>query len=113
MRVMRALALAGVALAGLIAAALTQVGVRRDAAFLCFGVAAVPWLLALRAVRHAGSPATRAQVAWIGLVALVLRAPCLVHVPIGSDDHHRYLWDGRVQRAGIDPYRHAPAAPEL
>lgn len=33
--------------------------------------------------------------------------------PRSSDDLYRYIWDGRVQRAGIDPYRYAPAAPEL
>src|SRR5438552_1907374 len=30
-----------------------------------------------------------------------------------SSDPYRYLWDGRVQHAGISPYRYAPAAPEL
>jgi len=33
--------------------------------------------------------------------------------PRSSDDLYRYLWDGRVQAAGIDPYRYVPAAPEL
>lgn len=30
-----------------------------------------------------------------------------------SSDPYRYLWDGRVQWAGVNPYRHPPAAPEL
>lgn len=30
-----------------------------------------------------------------------------------SDDVYRYLWDGRVQAAGINPYRHAPRDPAL
>lgn len=30
-----------------------------------------------------------------------------------SDDLYRYAWDGRVQAAGIDPYRYPPADPEL
>ncbi len=30
-----------------------------------------------------------------------------------SSDVYRYLWDGRVQLAGVSPYRYAPAAPEL
>lgn len=38
----------------------------------------------------------------------VLPAPVVL-----SSDLYRYLWDGRVQRAGINPYRYAPAAPEL
>ena len=30
-----------------------------------------------------------------------------------SSDLFRYVWDGRVQRAGVNPYRHPPSAPEL
>ncbi len=30
-----------------------------------------------------------------------------------STDPYRYLWDGRVQHAGVNPYRYAPAALEL
>ncbi len=30
-----------------------------------------------------------------------------------SSDLFRYFWDGRVQLAGINPYRYPPAAPEL
>src|SRR6266536_5217659 len=33
--------------------------------------------------------------------------------PTTSDDDFRYLWDAKVQLAGIDPYRYPPAAPEL
>lgn len=33
--------------------------------------------------------------------------------PRSSDDMYRYVWDGRVQAHGIDPYRYAPADPEL
>lgn len=38
----------------------------------------------------------------------VLPSPVLL-----SSDLYRYLWDGRVQWAGINPYRYAPAAEEL
>ena len=30
-----------------------------------------------------------------------------------SDDLYRYMWDGRVQAAGIDPYAYVPSAPQL
>ena len=30
-----------------------------------------------------------------------------------SDDINRYIWDGRVQAAGINPYRYVPTDPEL
>lgn len=33
--------------------------------------------------------------------------------PVLSDDLYRYLWDGKVQAAGISPYQYAPDAPEL
>lgn len=33
--------------------------------------------------------------------------------PIGSDDYYRYLWDGKVQTNGINPYRYAPADTSL
>ena len=31
----------------------------------------------------------------------------------GSDDQYRYIWDGNVQAAGIDPYAYVPSAPQL
>jgi hypothetical protein len=33
--------------------------------------------------------------------------------PVDSDDDFRYLWDGKVQAAGIDPYRYAPSSASL
>jgi hypothetical protein len=42
-------------------------------------------------------------------VGIAVRAALLPLHPIGSDDIYRYLWDGRVQAAGIDPYAYAPA----
>jgi hypothetical protein len=45
--------------------------------------------------------------------ALAVRLSFLLADPIGSDDAYRYLWDGRVQAAGINPYRFAPDAPQL
>jgi hypothetical protein len=46
-----------------------------------------------------------------GAVALPLAAT--LATPGSSDDVYRYIWDGRVQAAGIDPYAHPPAAPDL
>jgi hypothetical protein len=45
--------------------------------------------------------------------AVVLLVGTGLGPPRSSDDLYRYLWDGRVQAAGIDPYRYVPAAPEL
>ena len=45
-----------------------------------------------------------------GVLFRVLLLPTPVYL---SSDLYRYLWDGRVQLAGINPYRYPPAAPEL
>lgn len=49
----------------------------------------------------------------IAVVAVAMRALQLAIDPYLSDDIYRYVWDGRVQAAGINPYRHIPASPEL
>jgi alpha-1,6-mannosyltransferase len=38
-----------------------------------------------------------------------LRAYVLLFDPLLSNDIYRYVWDGRVQAAGINPYRYFPA----
>lgn len=51
---------------------------------------------------------------WTAIVLFVLlRLSFVGTAPIGSDDIFRYLWDGRVQSAGIDPYLYAPDSPQL
>ena len=42
-------------------------------------------------------------------VAIFLRACVLLFDPLLSSDIYRYVWDGRVQAAGINPYRYFPA----
>lgn len=55
---------------------------------------------------------TRRAVAFILVVGAVLRV-MLVPVDPESTDINRYVWDGRVQGAGINPYRYIPADPAL
>ena len=51
---------------------------------------------------------------WLVLgVALAMRLPVLFAPPFLSSDLYRYIWDGRVQNAGINPYRYLPADPAL
>jgi Glycosyl transferase family 2/Glycosyltransferase family 87 len=52
--------------------------------------------------------------------ALLILGGCLLGAfaaasgpPRQSDDLYRYVWDGQVQAAGIDPYAYVPAAPQL
>lgn len=47
------------------------------------------------------------------VAALAVRLVFLPTAPSLSDDYHRYIWDGRVQLAGVNPYRHAPESPCL
>jgi hypothetical protein len=84
-----------------------------------FAVAFVLYVIAGALVlRHApegagGGPSRRHLLVLILGLALLPRAILLASQPALSDDLYRYIWDGRVIAAGIDPYRYAPAAPEL
>ena len=44
---------------------------------------------------------------------LALPAASLTRSSQISDDLYRYAWDGRLQAAGVDPYRYPPDAPQL
>ncbi len=47
------------------------------------------------------------------LFAVLFRLSLLFSPPYLSDDIYRYVWDGRVQAASINPYRHIPADQSL
>src|SRR5467141_2809320 len=50
----------------------------------------------------------------LGLIfAALFRLSIIFSTPYLSDDIYRYVWDGRVQSAGINPYRYAPTDPAL
>lgn len=55
---------------------------------------------------------TRDRAVIVG-IAVLLRVPAWLAPPVHSDDVFRYVWDGRVSRAGINPYRYAPDDPAL
>jgi hypothetical protein len=70
------------------------------------------YLLALGVVGRGGPSGSTALGVILGF-ALVFRI-LQVWTPVYlSSDVYRYLWDGRVQLAGVSPYRYPPAAPEL
>lgn len=80
-----------------------------------FGVGFLVYLAMVRFVRRLppGQPAQR-WIVWAVLAAGVVFRLTLVGLrPTLSDDVYRYLWDGRIQQAGIDPYRYAPDAEAL
>ena len=53
-------------------------------------------------------------IVWIVLaLAGMMRVLTLGSPPLLSTDLYRYVWDGKVQAAGLNPYLYLPAAPEL
>lgn len=55
----------------------------------------------------------RAALAVVFVAAVVARAIALPTPALLSTDVARYVWDGRVQAAGTNPYRYVPADPQL
>jgi hypothetical protein len=51
---------------------------------------------------------------FIGIgAAMLIRLSFVTSTPIGSDDIYRYMWDGKVQSAHINPYLYAPDSSAL
>lgn len=73
------------------------------------------FVLAVAALRRAtrGGLSGRATVLLVLGVGATLQLVALTRAPLTSDDAFRYAWDARVQFAGVDPYRYAPAAQPL
>ena len=55
----------------------------------------------------------RTSVALILLGGIALQLAAVSAPPQNSNDLYRYIWDGRVQAAGIDPYEYVPSASQL
>lgn len=87
------------------------------------GVADIAWFLKLVVIQIV----IYVAVAWLSLrsrdsrsllvlgliFAALFRLSILFSPPYLSDDIYRYIWDGRVQFAGINPYRYIPADESL
>ena len=74
-------------------------------------VAALVYFGAVWLVRSGPVP-RRAVLVVLGLAAAMRLLP-LAAPPFLSSDLFRYVWDGRVQAHGINPYLYLPAAPQL
>ncbi len=92
--------------------------------FLLFGIyAALLVRIARRpaqgedAPEEGTGPAGRRRPITAGLLlfgfAALFRLLLVATPPSLSDDIHRYVWDGRVQAAGINPFLHPPDSEEL
>lgn len=78
-----------------------------DNAYIALTVAA--GLLTIAAT-HLAERVRAERALWVIFgIAIVLRAYVLLFDPLLSSDIYRYIWDGRVQAAGINPYRYVPA----
>jgi alpha-1,6-mannosyltransferase len=75
------------------------------------GISAAVYLAAVVTVTH--RVGMRHGVWVVLLVAAALRLPLIVSPPFLSTDVYRYVWDGRVQATGVNPYRYLPADPAL
>jgi alpha-1,6-mannosyltransferase len=75
-------------------------------------VAGIVYLLAIR--EFFATPRFSRRVVVIGLVLAAVWHIAFLRVPAGADDDiHRYVWDGRVQRLGYNPYIVVPNDPAL
>jgi len=75
--------------------------------------AGVLYAAAVALVAGAAPGLGRRALAAVLLLAVVMRVVTVLPPPLQSTDAYRYVWDGRVQAAGINPYRYLPAAKEL
>jgi alpha-1,6-mannosyltransferase len=97
----------GVALAGLTLVTPFAFEDYGDNAFIALTIAA--GLLTIAAT-HAAERAPADRALWLIFgFGITIRIYVLLFDPLLSSDIYRYIWDGRVQAAGINPYRYFPA----
>ncbi|WP_261556211.1 glycosyltransferase 87 family protein [Frankia tisae] len=112
----RAVVGAGIGLAGVLA---TQVAVRAMPGYLPSRAGVLPgvllwWVLGATTAALLVRSANRRAAAGLLLAGiLAVHTVAATGPPQLSDDLYRYAWDGRVQAAGIDPYRYGPLDPHL
>jgi hypothetical protein len=81
---------------------------------LFVGVLGLAVLLYLDTIRSILRKPFPRQAIWLVLaVAVIARAALIASPLLLSSDIYRYVWDGRVQAHGINPYRYIPADPAL
>ena len=74
---------------------------------------ALGWIAFLTAAFLLRKVSVRLAVALILLGGIGIQIAAVSAPARQSDDLYRYVWDGRVQAAGIDPYAYVPAAAQL
>ena len=99
-------------LATLIATSILDAQVQSTAFLWLVTFASLAYVAMLVLVSRGAVGSRRALVGCL-LLAVVWRGALLVHAPLVSEDVYRYVWDGRVQRFGYNPYESAPNDPAL
>src|SRR6267142_6772022 len=87
------------------------------------GVADIVWFIKLALVQSAlyliaawlivRARNARSTLIIVLVLTGIFRLSIVFAPPYLSDDIYRYVWDGRVQAAGVNPYRYAPTDPAL
>ena len=103
--------LAGLLLAGTAGGLAAQFDRDLSAFVIIASVQGAVWAVAAALVLRGGYQ--QPALALILGTAVLLRLIALAAPVFLSDDINRYIWDGRVQAAGINPYRYIPTDPEL
>ena len=109
---MRALIAIGAVLLLLTGAGLWRQHIYDTDGFTVLALVQGAFYLAAVALTWRGGLSRRALIAVLAVAAL-MRLAVLLAPPYLSDDINRYVWDGRVEGAGINPYRYVPADPHL
>jgi len=106
------LGLGGILLLALSICSRSFSNVGEPAFIIWLSIAGIAYLLAIREFFH--TPRFPRRVMVLGLVvAAVWHVLFLLQPPGLDDDIHRYVWDGRVQRLGYNPYILVPGNPAL
>jgi len=71
------------------------------------------WLAFIAAAWLLRKVPLRTSVVLILLGGIAIQVAAVSAPPQGSNDLYRYIWDGRVQAAGIEPYQYVPTATQL
>ncbi|MEP7025523.1 MAG: hypothetical protein ABJB47_17335, partial [Actinomycetota bacterium] len=107
---------AGAAVAAAVITAVILLDVHLNAQLAALGplpAAAVLWAVFAAGAWLVLKTPARLAVPLVLLGGIAIQLAALSAPPRASDDLNRYIWDGRVQAAGIDPYRYVPAASQL
>lgn len=92
-------------------AVLGRIGADVTAFQIAYGVGFLGYLMLLWSVLR-GAASTDLGPWWMWLIGCVAVRLVMIGITPG-DDVHRYVWEGRVQLAGFNPYAHAPSDPAL